>query len=83
MLTTSFQHRRRKQPLFFSAAAEAAKPNFSADFRRTLQNTAARDLNLILIHKNVVSALPITVWFIRKKTTWLHTGCSGLVGGRV
>ena len=32
MLTTTFQHLRRKQPLFFSAAAKADKPNFSADF---------------------------------------------------
>jgi len=43
MLTTTLQHRRRKPPPFFSAAAEAAKPNFSADFRRTLQKSKYGD----------------------------------------
>jgi len=41
MLTTTFQHRRQKQPPIFLAPMEVAKPNFSADFRRTLQNTEA------------------------------------------
>ena len=41
MLTTTFQQRRRKQLPIFWAAAKEAKLNFLAEFRRTLQNTAA------------------------------------------